>query len=503
MLTNILDYLRHSAEKHGDKTAFSDGTNSVTYRGLDALSDSIASFLMTKIPGKNEPAAVLIDRNIQSVVSFMGIVKSGNFYVPVDSQLPPKRIALIFETLKPKAVIFSEKNRRLLESLDYEGTAVLYEDAAGFPPAREAIAARRRGAIDTDPLYAIFTSGSTGVPKGVVVSHRSVIDLIENFAQIFDFQEDCVFGNQAPFDFDVSVKDIYSTLKCGGRMHIIPKLFFSFPGKLITCINEQKINTIIWAVSALRIIENFQAFEKERPKTLRTIMFSGETMPCKVLNYWQKNLPDAHYVNLYGPTEITCNCTYYKVDRHFLDTDVLPIGIPFPNTDILLLDKNHLVTDPDVTGEICVRGTSLALGYYQNPAKTAEVFCQNPCNNNYPERIYRTGDLGRRGTDGLYYFLSRKDDQIKHMGHRIELGEVEAVVSALPFIHAACCLYHEEKEAIVLFYQSAGPCQREILKEGGKMLPKYMLPSRFVHFHSLPMTKNGKIDRTALKEDYL
>ena len=232
-------------------------------------------------------------------------------------------------------------------------------------------------------------------------------------------------------------------------------------------------------------------------------MFSGETMPCKVLNYWQKNLPDAQYVNLYGPTEITCNCTYYKVDRHFLDTDVLPIGIPFPNTDILLLDKNHLVTDPDVTGEICVRGTSLALGYYQNPGKTAEVFCQNPCNNNYPERIYRTGDLGRRGTDGLYYFLSRKDDQIKHMGHRIELGEVEAVVSALPFIHAACCLYHEEKETIVLFYQSGEPCQQEIMKEGGKMLPKYMLPGRFVHFHSLPMTKNGKIDRTALKEDYL
>lgn len=503
MLTNVLDYLEHSAGKYGEKTAFSDSADSVTYRGLDSLSDSIASFLMIKIPGKNEPAAVLIDRNIQSVIAFMGIVKSGNFYVPVDSQLPPKRIGLLLKTLQPKAVIFSEKTRSLLESLDYEGTAVLYEEAAGFLPDKEALAARRAAAIDTDPLYAIFTSGSTGVPKGVLVSHRSVIDLIENFARLFDFREDRIFGNQAPFDFDVSVKDIYSTLKCGGHMHVIPKLFFSFPAKLITCINEQKINTIIWAASALRIMENLQAFEKELPKTLHTVMFSGEAMPCKVLNYWRQKLPDAAYVNLYGPTEITCNCIYYKVDRPFLDTDVLPIGIPFPNTDIMLLDGNRQVTEPDETGEICVRGTSLALGYYQNPGKTAEAFCQNPCNSRYPERIYRTGDLGRRGKDGLYYFLSRKDYQIKHMGHRIELGEVESVVNALPFLDAACCLYDENAEKIVLFYQSAMPCQRDILKEAGKTLPKYMLPSGFVHLDSLPMTKNGKIDRTLLKEEYL
>ena len=171
----------------------------------------------------------------------------------------------------------------------------------------------------------------------MLVSHRSVIDLIDNFAECFDFNDECVFGNQAPFDFDVSVKDIYSCLKNGGRMHVIPKLYFSFPGKLINCLNEEKINTIIWATSALRIVENLNALEKNIPSTLKTIMFSGEVMPNKVLNYWRNKLPEVKFVNLYGPTEITDVCTYYIVDRKFDDNDKLPIGIPCENMKAVIL----------------------------------------------------------------------------------------------------------------------------------------------------------------------
>lgn len=503
MLTNVLDYLKNSADKYPDKTVLSDSKNQVTYKELDSLSDSIASAVLSKVDGKNSPVVVFIDRNIESVIAFMGIVKSGNFYVPVDRQLPLKRIELIFDTLMPKAVILSARDMKTVEALGFGGACILYDDAACFKADKEAINAKRAAAIDTDPLYAIFTSGSTGVPKGVLVSHRSVIDLIENFALAFDFTDECVFGNQAPFDFDVSVKDIYSTLRNGASMHVIPKMFFSFPGKLIDCINERKINTIIWATSALRIVENLNALEKTLPETLKTIMFSGEVMPNKVLNYWRSKLPDVTYVNLYGPTEITCNCLYYKVDRPFKDEEVLPIGIPFVNTDILLLDGDKPVEQADTVGEICVRGTSLALGYYRNPEKTAEAFCQNPCNSCYPERIYRTGDLAKMGKDGLYYFVSRKDYQIKHMGHRIELGEIEVVINALKFIDAACCIYDEKEEKIVLFYQAEKECDSEILVEAGKSLPKYMLPNRLMHFEQLPMTKNAKIDRVKLKGEYL
>lgn len=503
MLTNVLDYLDRSVSVYPEKVALSDSKNEATYAEFGAKSDAIGSAIIEKSGTKNSPVIVFIDRNIESVISFMGIAKSGNFYVPIDRQLPVKRVELIVETLQPKAAIIWDKDNRILDEISFSGERILYEDAILHQVNPDALKAVRDKAIDTDPLYAIFTSGSTGVPKGVLVCHRSVIDLIENFAETFDFDDTRVFGNQAPFDFDVSVKDIYSCIRNGGSMHVIPKLFFSFPAKLIACINERKINTIIWATSALRIIENLNALEKTLPETLKTIMFSGEVMPNKVLNYWRNKLPDVNYVNLYGPTEITCNCLYYKVDRPFNDEDALPIGVPFKNTDILLLDGDNLITEAGVKGEICVRGTSLAHGYYNNPEKTAEAFCQNPLNKAYPELIYRTGDLAKYGEDGLIYFVSRKDYQIKHMGHRIELSEVEIAINSLPYIDAGCCIYDKPNEQIVLFYQSANECERDIMKDGTKLLPKYMMPNRFIHFTELPMTKNAKIDRVKLAEEFL
>lgn len=503
MFTNVLDYLDLSVAQYAEKIALSDSKNQATYKELDALSDSIGTAVIEKCKSKNAPVVVFIDRNIESVISFMGIAKSGNFYVPVDRQLPVKRVELIVKTLSPVAAVMWERDKKILDEIGFEGERILYEEATAYPADREKLSGVREKAIDTDPLYAIFTSGSTGVPKGVLVCHRSVIDLIENFKVTFDFDETRVFGNQAPFDFDVSVKDIYSCIRNGATMHVIPKLFFSFPAKLIACINERKINTVIWATSALRIMENLNAFEKTLPETLRTVMFSGEVMPNKVLNYWRSKLPEVNYVNLYGPTEITCNCLYYKVDKPFKDEDALPIGIHFKNTDILLLDGDKLITEPGVKGEICVRGTSLAHGYYNNPEKTAEAFCQNPLNKVYPELIYRTGDLAKYGEDGLIYFVSRKDYQIKHMGHRIELSEVEIAVNSLPYIEAGCCIYDKKNEQIVLFYQSEKECEREIMLDGCKLLPKYMMPNRMIHFTSLPMTKNAKIDRVKLKGEYL
>ena len=503
MLTNVLDYLDRSVTLYPEKIALSDSKNEATYAEFGEKSDAIGSAIIERSGTKNSPIVVFIDRNIESVISFMGIAKSGNFYVPIDRQLPVKRVELIVETLQPKAAIIWDKDNRILDEINFSGERILYEDAILHKVKADALNAVREKAIDTDPLYAIFTSGSTGVPKGVLVCHRSVIDLIENFAETFDFDDTRVFGNQAPFDFDVSVKDIYSCIRNGGSMHVIPKLFFSFPAKLIACITERKINTIIWATSALRIIENLNALEKTLPETLKTIMFSGEVMPNKVLNYWRNKLPDVSYVNLYGPTEITCNCLYYKVDRPFNDEDALPIGVAFKNTDILLLDGDNLITDPGIKGEICVRGTSLAHGYYNNHEKTAEAFCQNPLNKAYPELIYRTGDLAKYGEDGLIYFVSRKDYQIKHMGHRIELSEVEIAINSLPYIDAGCCIYDKPNEQIVLFYQSANECERDIMKDGTKLLPKYMMPNRFIHFTELPMTKNAKIDRVKLKGEYL
>jgi acyl-CoA synthetase (AMP-forming)/AMP-acid ligase II len=225
-------------------------------------------------------------------------------------------------------------------------------------------------------------------------------------------------------------------------------------------------------------------------------------MHNKILNYWRRALPDTMFVNLYGPTEITSVCTYYIVDRPYNDDEVLPIGVPFRNTAILLLNANNNPVQDDEIGEICVRGCCLALGYYNNLDKTREVFCQNPLNNNYPETIYRTGDLARYNEEGQIMFLSRKDNQVKHMGQRVELGEIEIIINSLDLVDASICFYDHDKQKIVLVYQGKYADKKYILNGIKDKLPKYMFPNIMISMENLPYNLNGKIDRTLLRNKY-
>jgi len=505
MYINVLEMLEDNVKANPNRIAFEDENNSISYIELHNRARSIASYIGDRI-GKTtgrQPIAICIDRNIESLILFMGVLYSGNFYVPIDTNMPSDRIALIFEDLNPKLVLASAD--QIIDGTEL----VKYSDIADNDIDETFLSIVRRNHIDTDPMYAIFTSGSTGKPKGVIVSHRSVIDLVEQFAITFPFPENAVFGNQAPFDFDVSVKDIYDAFYQHGTVSVIPKQLFSMPLKLIEYINDRSINTIIWAVSAMRIVENFKTFSHITPESLKLVMFSGEIMPVKVLNYWREYLPQATYVNLYGPTEITCNCTYYIIDREYELDEALPIGLPFRNTQILLIDTETgaVITESNNQGEICVRGTCLALGYYNSPERTAEAFAPSSLTTAFPERIYKTGDLGFYDENGLLQFTSRKDYQIKHMGHRIELGEIEVAVNAIDYIDAAVCVFDRKREKIVLFYQpndgkkvfdSDKALQRDIVKNIGTKLQKFMWPNVYIAYDKLPMNKNGKIDRVYL-----
>ena len=225
-------------------------------------------------------------------------------------------------------------------------------------------------------------------------------------------------------------------------------------------------------------------------------------MPVKQLNQWRNYYPDAMFVNLYGPTEITCNCTYYIVDREYSDDEKLPMGEAFPNEKVFLLDdEGKEVTEANVPGEICVAGTALALGYYNNPEMTAKAFTPNPLNPFYPETIYHTGDLGLIDENGMMYFAGRKDFQIKHMGHRIELEEIDAALNSLCAIERACCFFDENKNKIVAYYVGSDD-KREIIDEMKNKVPEFMVPNVFVQIDELPLTKNGKTDRALLKKEY-
>ena len=360
----------------------------------------------------------------------------------------------------------------------------------------------RKNALDTDPLYGIFTSGSTGDPKCVVVCHRSVIDFINVFTETFGITDKDVIGNQAPFDFDVSVKDIYSCIKTGATLIIIPKEYFMFPNNVCDMLDDNNVTTLIWAVSALCLLNRLHGLKYKAPHAINKIMFSGEMMPVKQLNAWRGYYKDAMFVNLYGPTEITCNCTYYIIDREYSDDEKLPMGNAFLNEHVFLLDDdNSEITDKNIPGEVCVSGTALALGYYNNKEATAKAFVQNPLNDNFNELIYKTGDLAYYNDEGMFVFSGRKDFQIKHMGHRIELEEVDIAIGSICGIDRVCTFFDEAKNKMVSFYVG-GIDKAELIAELKTKVPDFMVPNLFMQIDEMPLTKNGKIDRNTLKEIY-
>lgn len=497
--TNVLEYLEHTVKRVPDKIAFANENMGLTFEEVYHDSRAIGSYLNKK-EYYNEPVVVFMKKHPKTIAAFFGCVYGGNYYVPIDDEMPKFRIDLIFENLKPRVMICDEETKKLGKDFNFDGEIIVYDEVKDTPIDEMQLAQIREKQLDTDPIYIVFTSGSTGVPKGVVACHRSVIDYIENLSDVLEFNEDTRFANQTPLYFDACLKELYPTLKFGATTYIVPKSLFMFPVKLVEFLNEYKINTVCWVVSALTMISSFRTFDKVVPKYLHTIAFGSEVFPIKQYDLWKEVLPNAKFTNLYGPTECTGMCCYYKVERDFAPDEVIPIGQPFHNTEILLLNEKNERASENEVGEICVRGTSLTLGYYHNFEKTNEVFVQNPLNDRYPELIYRTGDLGKYNEHGELIFVSRKDYQIKHMGHRIELGEIEVNVNMLDNIQTSCCVYNRENEKITLFY--TGEIEvKELVCILREKLPRYMVPNHIEKLERMPLTANGKIDRVLLASE--
>lgn len=497
----VTDYLDATARQYPEKIAFSDENREITFKALQHEARTIAASLIKKEFFKR-PVVIYLDKSVEVICCFMGAAYSGNFYTPIDTSMPASRIEKIMETVSPAVIITDKKHEESCRKFAGAIPVELYENFMQGEPDDALIQSALDRTIDTDILYVLFTSGSTGTPKGVIISQKSVIDYAEWVSPVFGISSETVFGEQAPFYFDNSILDIYQTLKNGATCHIIPQKFFMLPKNLFGFLTEKKVNTIFWVPSALCIMANLKAVDKFIVPTLQKILFCGEVMPNKQLNIWRKTYPNALYANLYGPTEITDVCAYYIVDREFSDDESLPIGFPCKNTDILVLDDDNKLITPKESGkkgELCVRGTCNSLGYYNNPEKTAAAFVQNPLHSNYQEIIYRTGDIVHYNERGEIMYDSRKDFQIKHMGHRIELGEIETAVSAVDGVKQNCCLYDSEKSKIVLFYTGTIEPQ-EIIDRIKNSLPEYMIPNKKIHLENMPINMNGKIDRTELKK---
>lgn len=493
----VTDYLDHIVEKYPEKIAFANEQDSMTFSQVYKNARKLAVGLIKENVFK-QPIVVFMEKSPACITSFLGVAYSGNFYTPIDTQMPSSRIHKIINTLHPAAII---TNRTLLSSakeIFSECQIYLYEDLQTNADDEELIACIKSKQLDTDLLYVLFTSGSTGDPKGVTISHQAVVDYTDWVTSAFDLTAETTLANQAALYFDLSIQDVYAPLKTGATTWLLEQEKFSFPIRLLEYLNEKKINTIFWVPSALVLVANLKALSRVELPYLHKVLFCGEVMPNKQLNVWRRALPHAEFVNLYGPTEITEVCTYYRVNRLFKDEDSLPIGKPCENMDVFILDEDDRLITGDEIGELCVRGCGLSYGYYNNPQKTAEAFVQNPLQPNYHEMIYRTGDLVRYNEFGELMYAGRKDFQIKHMGHRIELGEIETAALAIDGIKQACCLYDTVRSRIVLFY--AGSQNDDELKEAlPAYIPHYMIPNRFIKMDQIPLNMNGKLDRVWLK----
>ncbi len=499
MINNITYWLEETGKKFPDNKAFVDEKKSITYKELISGAKAVASGLIKRNIFK-QPISVYLEKSVDEIVAFMGAAYSGNFYSPIDVEMPVTRINKLLATFEPACIITDNEHLAAIKEAEFAGEIITMEELTSEAIDAKGIRIAQSRCIDTDLLYVLFTSGSTGNPKGVGICHRSVVDYIDWVVDTFNITEKDSFGNQAPFYFDNSVLDIYSAIRTGATVHIIPKILFAQPVRLLAYIQENSINTVFWVPSVLIMVARFKALTKvDLNAVLKRVLFAGEVMPNKQLNVWRSFLPNAVYANLYGPTEITVDCTCYIVDREFDDDESLPIGTAIPNSGVLVLNEENKLVAVDEVGELCVRGTSLAVGYYNNPEKTAEVFVQNPLNDKYPELIYRTGDLVKYNDRGEILYISRKDFQIKHMGHRIELGEIEMAALAIEEVSTCCCIYDEEKQRIIMFVDN-GVDEGKLKEHLNSSVPNYMMPSRIVNIDEFPINANGKIDRKKLKE---
>lgn len=495
-MMNLLYYFEEIVQKYPQKTAIACRETSYTFSELESLSRRLGQRI-AECGMKNEPVAVFVNRGVDTAPLFLAVLFSGNYYIPIDPDMPEKKISMILEDCGARIVLCGDENCAVLRNLDYKGTVWTIEDAAAEPvclPDTQGSA----------PAYMVYTSGSTGRPKGVLKSHSAVADFILTFSTHFQLGPEEIIGNQTPFFFDASAKDFYLMLMVGATLEVLPSELFIFPVTLVEYMNQRKVSYICWVPTALAIVTQMNTFKKLLPLYLKKVFFVGEVFPMKQLRKWMQTLPELQYVNLYGSSEIAGICCYYEIDTLDEDTQVIPMGQPLPNCQVFLMDDGQRVTEPGIIGEVYVVSPSLALEYYHDPVKTENTFVDMVMPDGSRARALKTGDLARYDEKGNLVFVSRKDFQIKHMGRRIELGEIEAAANTIPEIQRCCCLYDEKRKMIRLFCELAEGCGWEGKNVQSAMrgkLSDYMLPGRVTIMDRLPLNANGKIDRVKIREE--
>lgn len=502
----MIDCFDATVAREPGKTALVDSSKEITFEELDLESRIIASKIVELLPEDvQKPVAVFMPKCIEVAVADIAIMRSANAFMNLDVKVPLDRLSNILNQIEPILIVTLGKQCEIISAIAGTTPVLVIDECLSNGEISEqcmdVCRNRLSRQIDTDPVCIINTSGSTGTPKGVVLGQRGFFDFLDWACDTFGFDGSEVIGGLSPVVFDIYDHELFLMMTKGSTIIMLDGGLAAFPAKLLTILESRKVTYIFWVPSIMVTIANMDLLSKVDLSCLKTIWFAGEVFPTKQFNYWRKSLPDATFANLYGPIEITLDCTYYIAEHELPEDRPLPIGRPCRNTDVLILDDDDKPCAAGEKGELCVRGSSLALGYYNNAEKTAASFTQNPLQKAYPELIYRTGDIVYVDDVGLICFTGRKDSLVKHHGYRIELGEIEhVIVNTLKIFQYCCVVYDFSVKEIVLFYESdcdmpISTFRRELAKE----FPAYMIPGRLVRMEELPRNNNGKIDRLALK----
>ena len=521
----ISEYATRQAERRPDAVALVFDEERLTYGELEAESNRLARLLADSGARRGDRVCIFQPKRPAAIVSMLATLKADCAYVPIDVSSPAPRIAKIVEAADPRAIIVDPGSAELLD-------ATLAESALAEAPlvgtvGDEELSGERFASSFTrsdwaafdadprdlenrpeDPAHLLFTSGSTGTPKGVVIKHENVVSFVEWATTFFGTKETDRISGHPPLHFDLSTFDIYGTFLAGAELHLVPASLNLIPQKLADFIRRSELTQWFAVPSIFTFMAKFDVIEQDDFPTVERIIWCGEVLPTPILVHWMKRVPHATYTNLYGPTEATIASSYFAVPEvPASETEPIPIGVACDGEELLVLDSELKTVTPGEIGDLYIAGVGLSPGYWRDEEKTAAAFLPDP--RNPEERIYKTGDLARMTPDGVFHFLGRADSQIKSRGYRIELGEIETALSSLDELAESAVVGVDvggfEGTAICCAYSPAAGTDvqpADVRARLQKLIPTYMLPSRWHVLDVLPKNVNGKIDRRRLREHF-
>ncbi|HLY53839.1 MAG TPA: amino acid adenylation domain-containing protein [Steroidobacteraceae bacterium] len=500
---------------------------SLTYGELDTASNRLAHMLRELGCRRGDRVGLLMPKVPAAIVGLLGVLKADAAYVPLDPACPPARLARMLEVSGCHSILAAGRTGALLRAvlacanlprrplLGWQDDAAPPETgmmcaftAADLPalPATLPSSANR----DTDLAQILFTSGASGAPKGVMITHYGVLQFLEWALSYFGLSSADRVSQHPPLHFDLSTFDVFGTLTVGAQLHLTPPAFNLLPHKLAQFIRSARLTQWFSLPSILTLLAKFDVLHQGDFPELRRVIWCGEVIPTPTLVHWMRCLPHVRFTNLYGPTETTIASSHYTLTRcpaH--EQEEIPIGTACAGEELLILDEDLQPVGDGETGDLYIRGVGLSPGYWSEPERTRSAFLPFPPGTDTGERIYRTGDRARRGSDGLIYFAGRRDQQIRSRSHRIELGEIEVALATLAELRESavvavesqdfegwmiCCAY------VPLSGHSVDP--RQLRARLARLLPTYMLPTRWMRCGTLPRNPDGKVDRPDLRRRF-